>query len=364
MRINGKPYRTIWLAEDGWSVEIIDQTRLPHDFAIARLTTLEEAAHAIRAMLVRGAPLIGVTAAYGMALALRSDPNDIGHAYDVLLATRPTAINLRWALDRMRRHLIGLQPEERAAVAYAEAASLCDEDVAINEAIGSHGADLIRQVARSRPGKTVNILTHCNAGWLAAVDWGTALAPIYKAFEEGIDLHVWVDETRPRNQGASLTAWELNRHGVSHTVIVDNVGGHLMQHGQVDLCITGTDRTTARGDVCNKIGTYLKALAAFDNGVPFYVALPSPTIDWSIEDGVRQIPIEQREGSEVSALTGRTADGRIETVTVIPDGSPVANYAFDVTPARLVTGLITERGVCPASQEGLLGLFEERRAAE
>src|SRR5919112_4533314 len=292
MRIDGKPYRTIWLADDGWSVEIIDQTRLPHDFATTRLTTLKEAAHAIRAMLVRGAPLIGATAAYGMALALRRNPDDIGHAYDVLLATRPTAINLRWALDRMRRHLTALPPAERVAAAYAEAAALCDEDVAINEAIGSHGADLIDQIAGTKPDRTVNILTHCNAGWLATVDWGTALAPIYKAFEEGIDLHVWVDETRPRNQGASLTAWELNRHGVSHTVIVDNVGGHLMQHGQVDLCITGTDRTTAHGDVCNKIGTYLKALAAFDNDVPFYVGLPSPTIDWTIEDGVRQIPIE------------------------------------------------------------------------
>jgi methylthioribose-1-phosphate isomerase len=364
MRIDGKPYRTIWLADDGWSVEIIDQTRLPHDFATARLTTLDEAAHAIGAMLVRGAPLIGATAAYGMALALRQDPDGIDHAYDTLLATRPTAINLRWALDRMRRHLSSLPPGERAKAAYIEAAEVCDEDVAINEAIGSHGAALIRRIAEAKPGQPVNILTHCNAGWLATVDWGTALAPIYKAFEEGIDLHVWVDETRPRNQGASLTAWELNRHGVSHTVIVDNVGGHLMQHGQVDLCITGTDRTTARGDVCNKIGTYLKALAAFDNGVPFYVALPSPTIDWTIEDGVRDIPIEQRDGAEVSDLTGRTADGRIETVTVIPEGSPVANYAFDVTPARLITGLITERGICPATGDGLLGLFEERRAAE
>jgi methylthioribose-1-phosphate isomerase len=364
MRIDGKPYRTIWLAEDGWSVEIIDQTRLPHDFATTRLTTLDEAAHAIAAMLVRGAPLIGATAAYGMALALRQDPDGIDRAYDTLLATRPTAINLRWALDRMRRRLSSLPTGERAEAAYIEAAAVCDEDVAINEAIGSRGAALIRRIAEAKPGQPVNILTHCNAGWLATVDWGTALAPIYKAFEEGIDLHVWVDETRPRNQGASLTAWELNRHGVPHTIIVDNVGGHLMQHGQVDLCITGTDRTTARGDVCNKIGTYLKALAAFDNGIPFYVALPSPTIDWTIADGVREIPIEQREGAEVSALTGRTADGRIETVTVIPDGSPVANYAFDVTPARLVTGLITERGVCAATSEGLLGLFQEKRAAE
>jgi methylthioribose-1-phosphate isomerase len=366
MKIDGKPYRTIWLADDGWSVEIIDQTLLPHDFAIARLRTVEEAAHAIRAMLVRGAPLIGAAAAYGMALAVRQKQDDqaLSRAHDLLLATRPTAINLRWALERMRRRLIELPPSERAAAAYAEAATLCDEDVAINEAIGEHGAGLIRRAATNRGanrgGGTVNILTHCNAGWLATVDWGTALSPIYKAFEGGVDLHVWVDETRPRNQGASLTAWELNHHGVPHTIIADNVGGHLMQHGMVDLCITGTDRTTATGDVCNKIGTYLKALAAHDNGVPFYVALPSPTIDWTIEDGMGEIPIEQRDGAEVSALTGRTADGRIETVTVIPKGSPVANYAFDVTPARLITGLITERGVCAASREGLLTLFPDR----
>ncbi|EWY37399.1 methylthioribose-1-phosphate isomerase [Skermanella stibiiresistens SB22] len=362
MKIDGKPYRTIWLANDGWSVEIIDQTLLPHDFAIARLRTVEEAAHAIRAMLVRGAPLIGAAAAYGMALAVRQEQDDqaLSRAHDLLLATRPTAINLRWALERMRRRLIELPPSERAAAAYAEAAALCDEDVAINEAIGEHGAGLIRRAATNRGGGTVNILTHCNAGWLATVDWGTALSPIYKAFEEGVDLHVWVDETRPRNQGASLTAWELNHHGVPHTIIADNVGGHLMQHGMVDLCITGTDRTTATGDVCNKIGTYLKALAAHDNGVPFYVALPSPTIDWTLEDGVGEIPIEQRDGAEVSALTGRTADGRIETVTVIPKGSPVANYAFDVTPARLITGLITERGVCAASREGLRTLFSDR----
>src|SRR3954464_6608223 len=358
MRINGKPYRTIWLAEDGWSVEIIDQTRLPHDFAIARLTTLEEAAHAIRAMLVRGAPLIGATAAYGMALALRGDPNDIGHAYDVLLATRPTAINLRWALDRMRRHLIGLQPEERAAVAYAESASLCDEDVAINEAIGSHGADLIRQVARSWPGKPVNILTHCNAGWLAAVDWGTALAPIYKAFDEGIDLHVWVDETRPRNQGASLTAFELGSHGVPHTIVADNAGGHYMQAGEVDMVIVGTDRVTANGDVANKIGTYLKALAAKDNDVPFYVALPSSTIDWTLESG-RDIPIEERSEDEVLKRTGRLPDGSVTVVEIAAPGSGAANPGFDVTPARLVTGFITERGTCAATPEGLRSLFPE-----
>ena len=363
MKIDGKAYRTIWLAQDGWTVEIIDQTKMPHDFAVARLTGLEEAAHAIRAMLVRGAPLIGATAAYGVALAMRADPSDaaLETACVRLLATRPTAVNLRWALDRMRARLATLPPAARAEAAYAEAAAVCDEDVAINRAIGEHGAALIREAARRKaPGEPVNVLTHCNAGWLATVDWGTALAPVYVAFEEGIRLHVWVDETRPRNQGASLTAWELNRHGVPHTVVVDNTGGHLMQHGLVDLCIVGTDRTTATGDVCNKIGTYLKALAAKDNGVPFYVALPSPTIDWGMADGVKEIPIEERDAREVTELTGITADGRIETVRVTPAGSPAVNYGFDVTPARLVTGLVTERGVCPATREGLAGLFPER----
>ncbi|CAO3407882.1 S-methyl-5-thioribose-1-phosphate isomerase [Azospirillum largimobile] len=362
MRIDGTAYRTIWPEGEG-TVAIIDQTRLPYEFAVVRLTSLEEAAQAIRAMLVRGAPLIGAAAAYGVALALRGDASDRGleRACATLLATRPTAVNLRWALERMRGLLAPLPESQRVEAAEAEAAAIADEDVEINRAIGLHGAALIRAAAERKPaGEPVNVLTHCNAGWLATVDWGTALAPVYAAFEQGIPLHVWVDETRPRNQGASLTAWELKHHGVPHTVIADNVGGHLMQHGKVDLCIVGTDRTTATGDVCNKIGTYLKALAARDNGVPFYVGLPSPTIDWTIEDGVRGIPIEERDGREVSELTGRTADGRIETVRVTPDGSPVANYAFDVTPARLVTGLITERGVCPASRDGLLGLFPER----
>ena len=366
MRIDGTAYRTIWPDGEG-AVAIIDQTRLPHDFAVVRLTSLEEAAHAIRAMLVRGAPLIGAAAAYGVALALRADASDRGleRACATLLATRPTAVNLRWALERMRGLLAPLPEARRVEAAEVEAAAIADEDVEINRSIGLHGAALIRAAAaRKAQGESlrepVNVLTHCNAGWLATVDWGTALAPVYAAFEQGIPLHVWVDETRPRNQGASLTAWELKHHGVPHTVIADNVGGHLMQHGKVDLCIVGTDRTTATGDVCNKIGTYLKALAAHDNGVPFYVGLPSPTIDWTIADGVREIPIEERDGREVSELTGRTADGRIETVRVTPDGSPVANYAFDVTPARLVTGLITERGVCPATRAGLLGLFPER----
>jgi methylthioribose-1-phosphate isomerase len=365
MNVDGVARRTIWLAADGRSVEIIDQTRLPHVFATARLTSLADAAHAIRAMLVRGAPLIGAAAAYGMALALLDDPSDPGldRAAVALTAARPTAVNLRWAVDRMTRLVRPLPPADRAAAAYAEAAVICDEDVALCRAIGDHGAALIRAAAARNPGRPVNILTHCNAGWLATVDWGTALAPVYVAHGQGVALHVWVDETRPRNQGASLTAWELSGHGVPHTVIADNTGGHLMQHGMVDLCIVGSDRTTATGDVCNKIGTYLKALAAADNGVPFYVALPSPTIDWTLVDGVRDIPIEQRDGDEVGRIAGLTDDGRIETVRLLPAASPAANYAFDVTPARLVTGLITERGVCAASRDGLAGLFPEQAAS-
>ena len=362
MRIDGEAYRTIWLDDDGWGVRVIDQTQLPHRFETVRLETVDQAAHAIRAMLVRGAPLIGAMAAYGMCLAVRADDSDEGvdSAHALLLATRPTAVNLRWALDDMRARLANQPRGKRLTIAYARAAELCDEDVAINEAIGDHGLALIRDV-HDRRGDTVNVLTHCNAGWLATVDWGTALAPIYKAHEAGIPVHVWADETRPRNQGASLTAWELGHHGVGHTVIADSTGGHLMQRGLVDLCITGTDRTTASGDVCNKIGTYLKALAAHDNGVPFYVALPSPTIDWSLDDG-RDVPIEQREGFEVSHVSGKTESGDVVAVQVTPDGSPVANYAFDVTPARLVSGLITERGVCEASKQGLAGLFPDRAA--
>ena len=366
MLIDGKPYRTIWLAEDGETVEIIDQTRLPHDFVVLRLEDLAQAAHAIRSMQVRGAPLIGATAAYGLALAMRADPSDdnLAAAGEILLATRPTAVNLRWAVESLSALLRPLAPGERAAAAYQRAAEVCDEDVEICRSIGSHGKGLIEQIRTARGGAgPVNLLTHCNAGWLATVDWGTALAPVYMAHDAGIPVHVWVDETRPRNQGAGLTAWELAQHGVPHTVIADNVGGHLMQHGEVDLCITGTDRTTASGDVCNKIGTYLKALAAHDNGVPFYVGLPGPTIDWRVDDGVREIPIEQRDGSELTEVTGRTSGGEIATVRITPAASPAANYAFDVTPARLVTALITERGVCPASRDGLLGLYPEQSAA-
>ena len=366
MKVDGKPRRSIWLEPDGWSVGVIDQTALPHRFATARLTTLDEAAHAIRAMLIRGAPLIGAAAAYGICLALRADASDeaLDRACAALIATRPTAINLKWALDEMVAAVRNRPRGERSTVAYRRAAEICEQDIAINTAIGRNGLPLIEAAVRGKkPGERVNVLTHCNAGWLAAVDVGTATAPIYLAHDKGINVHVFADETRPRNQGASLTAWELGQHGVPHTVIADNTGGHLMQHGLVDLVIVGTDRVTANGDVCNKIGTYLKALAARDNNVPFYVALPSPTIDFSIADGIAQIPIEQRDGDEVASMTGRAADGRIATVRVVPEHSPVANYAFDVTPARLVSGLITERGVIAASRAALAGAFPDRAGA-
>ena len=361
MKVNGTPYRTIWLAEDGWAAEIIDQTKLPHEFITVRLESMQDAAVAIKDMWVRGAPLIGATAAYGVTLAMREDASDanLQTMYDYLFATRPTAVNLRWALDDMKALLSPLCEGDRAAAAYKRAAEICDEDVKICSNIGEHGAAIIKEISEKKNGATVNILTHCNAGWLATVDWGTALAPIYKAYNAGIDVHVWADETRPRNQGASLTAWELGQHGVPHTVIVDNVGGHLMQHGEVDLVITGTDRTTFTGDVCNKIGTYLKALAAHDNSVPFYVGLPSPTIDWTVEDGVRDIPIEERDATEVTMMVGKDKSGVVSEVQITPDGSPAANYAFDVTPRRLVTGLITERGVSDASADGLKKLFPE-----
>ncbi len=363
MKIGDKHYRTIWLNDDGWSVNVIDQTLLPHIFEVRRLETMAEAAAAIADMVVRGAPLIGATAAYGMALAAHADASDLalGDAYAALLATRPTAVNLRWALDLMRERLLVAPLDYRRELAYGLAAEICDDDVAACQSIGRHGRDLIADaLARKGAAGPVNVLTHCNAGWLATVDWGTALAPIYTAHDAGIPVHVWVDETRPRNQGAALTAYELGSHGIPHTVIVDNAGGHLMQHGMVDLCITGTDRTTAHGDVCNKIGTYLKALAAHDNDIPFYVGLPHSTIDWRLGDGVAEIPIEQRAGDEVSHIHGVTEAGERATVRLVPEGAAVGNYAFDVTPARLVTGLITERGVCPASRAGLLALYPEQ----
>ena len=355
MKVNGKPSRTIWLEPDGWSVGIIDQAQRPHRVVLARLTSLSDAVRAIASMQVRGAPLIGATAAYGMCLALRADSSDeaLESAYRALLAARPTAINLKWALDEMLAAVRNRPRQERLAIAYQRAAEICDEDVGINRAIGRHGAELIAAVAAKKNGAPVQVLTHCNAGWLATVDFGTALAPIYVAHENGLPIHVWVDETRPRNQGAALTAWELGQEQIAHTVIADNTGGHLMQHGMVDMVIVGTDRVAANGDVCNKIGTYLKALAASDNVVPFYVAAPSPSIDHNVSDGLAEIPIEERAGNEVATMTGRTADGRIETVRIVPDGSRVANYAFDVTPARLITGLITERGVVAAAREAL-----------
>ena len=362
MRVGDQHYRTIW--PEGGAVVVIDQTRLPFELVTKPLLTMADAAEAISTMVVRGAPLIGATAAYGVALAMAADPCDRGldEAVRTVGATRPTAVNLHWALDRMERRLRPLTPGERSAFAFAEAGRIVEEDVDCCRSIGQHGAAVIREVAERKNGP-VNILTHCNAGWLATIDWGTALAPIYVAHEAGIPIHVWVDETRPRNQGAALTAFELAGHGIPHTVITDNAGGHLMQHGEVDLCIVGSDRTTATGDVGNKIGTYLKALAAKDNGVPFYAALPFSTIDWSLEDGVADIPIEERSTSELTHMRGRTAAGTLETVEIVASGSPAANPAFDVTPARLVTGIITERGIAEASREGLLALYPEQAAA-
>lgn len=362
MKVDGTPYRTIWLGGDGTTVQVIDQTLLPHQFVVRDWRSMEDAERGIRTMIVRGAPLIGAAAAYGMALAMAKDASDamLTQAYTTLMASRPTAVNLRWALDDLRNLLAPLPPAKRADAAYRRAAEICDEDAEICRRIGENGFGLIKKIKPK--GERINALTHCNAGWLATVDWGTALAPIYQAHNAGIPIHVWVDETRPRNQGASLTAWELAKHGVPHTVIADNAGGHLMQRGQVDFCITGTDRTTRRGDVCNKIGTYLKALAAHDNGIPFYVGLPYPSIDWTLENGA-DIPIEERHAAEVSRIAGRTASGDVVSVDVLPEGSPAANPAFDVTPARLVTALITERGVCPASEAGLLSLYPEQTRA-
>jgi len=363
MDVKGTPYRSIWLADDGRQVEIIDQTRLPHEFSVITLATLDQAATAIRDMQVRGAPLIGATAAYGFCLGLlRGTTGDLlEKTAQTLVACRPTAVNLRWAVQRMLAVLTPLAEQDRLQAAYTEAAAICEEDVATNAALGSNGAELLRAIWEKK-GKRgpVNILTHCNAGWLATVDWGTALAPVFCACRDGVPVHVWVDETRPRNQGAHLTAWELVSAGIDHHLIVDNAGGHLMQHGKVDICIVGTDRTAASGDVCNKIGTYLKALAAFDNRIPFYVALPGSTIDWDVADGVGEIPIEERGQDEVLVVQGLCGD-KVDSVHIAPPETPAANPAFDVTPARLVTGLITERGVCPASTEGLLSLYPERR---
>lgn len=359
MRISGVAYRTIWPLGPG-AVRVIDQSRLPFELVTVDLTTLEDAAHAIKAMVVRGAPLIGATAAYGLALALRTDASDtrLEEAIGVLQATRPTAVNLAWALERVRSLIANLDRRRRFEAAFHEAGNICEADVEQCRSIGVHGSEIIKRIAKTSA-RRINILTHCNAGWLACVDWGTALSPVYMAHDAGIPVHVWVDETRPRNQGASLTAYELGAHGVPHTVIVDNLGGLLMQRGEVDMVIVGSDRTTAGGDVCNKVGTYLKALAATDNNVPFYAALPVSTIDWNLERG-QDIEIEERSAAEVTDVIGRTAAGGIGSVRIVPDGSAALNLAFDVTPARLVTGIITERGVCPASREGLSGLYPER----
>ena len=362
MKIKGKAYRTIWLAPDGWSVEIIDQTRLPHELVVIPLQSVADTARAILTMQVRGAPLIGATAAYGLAMAIREDPSDeaIDRAVEFLAKQRPTAINLRWALEEMRRAVQNIPRDQRVAAAYQRAAEICDEDVETCRLIGKHGKKLIEDIAAKKgKGARVEVLTHCNAGWLACVDWGTATSPIYQAHDAGVSLHVWVDETRPRNQGAALTAYELGSHGVPHTIVVDNAGGYLMQHGKVDMVIVGTDRVAANGDVANKIGTYLKALAAHDNDVPFYVALPHSTIDWTLDEGL-SIPIEERSADEVLKMPGRLPDGTVVTVEIAAPGSPANNPAFDVTPARLVTGFITERGVCPATREGLLSLYPER----
>ncbi len=358
MKVGNTHYRSIWFDDKTHEVRIIDQRWLPHDFRIVVLKTRAEFETAIRDMWVRGAPLIGATAAYGMAVEMARDPSDsaMDAAYGALNATRPTAINLRWALDRMRAVLTPLAPIDRAEAALTLAKAIADEDVEINRQIGENGLALIRDVTKTKPpGEPVRILTHCNSGWIATVDWGTATSPMYQAADAGIPIHIWVDETRPRNQGA-LTSWELGSHGIAHDYITDNAGGHLMQRGQVDMVIVGTDRTTALGDVCNKIGTYLKALAAHDNGVPFYVALPSPTIDWTVRDGLTEIPIEDRPASEVTHILGTAATG-IETVRVTPESTTAANPAFDVTPARLVTGLITERGI--AKPDELAQLFPE-----
>jgi methylthioribose-1-phosphate isomerase len=362
MDVDGVAYRSIWVNEDGWSVDVIDQTRMPHLFEISNLKTLQDCCLAIQQMVVRGAPLIGATAAYGFYLAMRDNASDaaIENAYEKLFETRPTAVNLRWALNQMRDCLTGLSIGDRPRRAFERAGEIAEEDVEISKGMGRNGLELIKGIAANKkPGEVINILTHCNAGWLATVDWGTATAPIYMAHNAGIALHVWVDETRPRNQGASLTAWELGKHGVPHSLIVDNLGGHLMQHGMVDLCIVGTDRTTRTGDVCNKVGTYLKALAAHDNNVPFYVCLPSTSIDWNIRDGIKDVPIEQRDGIEVSQVKGRLANGDVGHVTITPEGTETINYAFDVTPARLVSGLVTELAVVEASEAALVAAFPE-----
>jgi len=356
MRINGSEYKTIWF--DNNTVKIIDQTKLPHQFIIKDLKTIKDAIHAIKTMEVRGAPLIGATAAYGLVLSIieKNDQSFLKKSSEDLINSRPTAINLKWAVDRMMKKISGVNSKEILNIAIKEAKNICEEDISFCKNIGLNGLKIIEEIYKKKK-DTVNILTHCNAGWLATIDWGTATSPIYHAHQKGIKVHVWVDETRPRNQGANLTSYELNEEGVSNTIITDNAGGILMQRGQVDMCITGTDRTLSNGDVANKIGTYLKALAAHDNKVPFYVALPSSTIDWNIKHS-KDIPIEERNSEELSYVEGLDDNNKLTKVLIYPKKSKAMNLAFDITPAKYVTGLITEKGVCNASKEGLESLFK------
>jgi methylthioribose-1-phosphate isomerase len=368
MKVGGQHFRSIWLTKEHQAVMVIDQQQLPFRFELKQLNTVTDAATAISDMVVRGAPLIGATAACGLLLAAAKDPSEdyLSNAAKVLVAARPTAINLRWAVDRILPRILAVAPSDRLGLARVQVGTLCEEDITRNSRIGDHGFELLKELSLQKSNtqpQPLNILTHCNAGWLATVDWGTALAPIFKAFDAGLEVHVWVDETRPRNQGASLTAWELQAHGIPHTLIADNAGGHLMQQGQVDICIVGSDRTANNGDVCNKIGTYLKALAAYDNGIPFYAAVPSPTIDWSCQDGRMEIPIEERKEEEVLFISGALDDGQTVKVRIAPEGSRGANPAFDVTPRRLVTGIITDRGICRADEESLLKLYPEQRSS-
>ena len=359
MRIEGKNYKTIWFDQNSKNVKIIDQTKLPHEFIIKDLETVDDAINAIKVMEVRGAPLIGATAAFGIVLAIKenNDLNFIKKSAEDLVKARPTAINLQWAVHRMNNKISMIKSENLFDVALNEAELICDEDEKFSEEIGKNGLKIIEEIYQKKK-NTINILTHCNAGWLATIDWGTATSPIYHAHKKGIPIHIWVDETRPRNQGANLTSYELNEEGVPNTIIADNTGGILMQRGQVDMCIVGTDRTLSNGDVCNKIGTYLKALAAYDNNVPFYVALPSSTIDWNLKDS-RDIPIEERDTKELSHIDGMLGDNKIDSVQIYPKKSKAMNLAFDVTPAKYVTSLITEKGICNASEDGLKKLFNK-----
>ena len=365
MNVKGEHFRSIWLEQESQVVMVIDQRQLPFHFEIKQLTTAADAAAAIADMVVRGAPLIGATAACGLLLATAEDASDehLLSAAELLLSARPTAVNLRWAVEEILPRILAVAPSDRFELARIQVDKLCEEDIAGNSRIGDHGFRLLQELYLQKSAEQpLNILTHCNAGWLATVDWGTALAPVFKAYDAGLRVHVWVDETRPRNQGASLTAWELQAHGVPHTLIVDNAGGHLMQQGQVDICIVGSDRTARNGDVCNKIGTYLSALAADDNGIPFYAAVPSPTIDWSCRDGRNEIPIEERAQEEVLFITGLLDSGETVRVRIAPEGTRSANPAFDVTPHRLLTGIITDRGICGADERSLLELYPEQRS--